>query len=1660
MPSHELHALSHQTVNSIEDIRKKISEGVNRLEGRFKVLKEGFVSGIQAVWDKISACFKAVANCVATPFRRAAEFIRTATLSPTSTPGKVIKVVNFVPHLVPMEIEKNTATIIDKINEITAQHDNENEHLIIHTPEMSLTAYDCGDLFQVVKFNRQIEDSLEKILKVTNNVSVTVGFPYYTTSGKRVILHALISKGEIKLIKGKEELANNIGTNRGVEYENRYFVPCEAGTQINLLNQLYTYEKGKNSIFSDGAVEIEGKKVSLAICEEIFTGTDLIGAMNRDLDAKENQLIKEDAGDEPMTHDKYCELKNNFDRSRLSKEKDAWEKKIKDDIKQNSMLFKQLKKSDIILVPNGSPSATGKIGTRGEMLKLVGEAYREEMGIDEEKLVYYINHNGPQGGSISYDGTTLEAKINKEGVSVNLLNAYHYGIATSDVPHWATEEGQEEIAKIINNTPYYSGKTLLNIKFGHQTRNIYPKIYQEAEYAYSNLLKHLEAFPKGSPLKPNSKHYSGFYISQSGGFDSAHTAIIRAKAFELRLRGLVKETGSVENSLETMIDELRLEDRPFHREMFLARFRDDEMQKLNLEGVKTVADLLRLNKGLDISLLTKLIVFHLVKASYLRTDNNSIKTETAARSLAQELGIDFDVRNVDVDFKTALLLESGIDLNAFTEEERINILSLYTQILNIGKKSDRLDQIAELEARKEIHPETERDVDAAIAHIKMDIAIDEQLFEELRQELYTLVHPDNVSLEKFKVHNWLHSATGLEIENIQARVRAAKNWEIAYQYGLMPTSNPNTDEGKQGYTTYIGDLHAGKESSTAGLRKIEILAEMAYLMKAGLKDPTQFAGEIKPIKSIVNTFGQPPSAELQQVGNDSKFLFSQQTDEDSYGMSYFELSLVGDQLFKLSENGAHFVSMAEVYEHLKDHLLFHGHSPWTIYSKIDKVYRQWFFAAFKRRAAPWQMTNPDVSVDHHANNRTEFAGIDNAIKWERADLLLKLLHEQGMIQGDLQDLRKNLYLNPEFQNMLQGAIWSNQDPKDLKVLIKRYAEKPELLNAKIQARLKPYAEAIREPELTKAPEKCSNGFAGAPLEIKARDMAGNVFKAKQAIADAYAKGDRKIIIPDIVGSDLGDNLRRVHSKHIDLMLHSIADYAKRLDKDLVVVVGHPSYDEKTEDRSKRYYQSASVLKGGEVVKTFHANAIDNNNDKPGASYDTRTFQPYREEQISDGVGFFVLIGQSKLPDNVKAPVIHIGSLSAEDQLRAIEGIPEKQFALSVNAIGNPSGLRCFNGRIIDKKEQVAAYRKEDRKSSAILEYDARWLKDYLPPIKTTISLDSPEALYTLAVRKKAIELMTGKPCDSEAFTRYVDVVTPYFTGEEQNVLELWQAAEEILGFSLPKADDKHLANQYCLDSFRHLFLRNTLLGDINMKAFASIKKEDTWFAFERGMQGLLEGKGIANPAKEDLRNSQAFKASLQETYRREKSPFTFEEYYEKQIELIMERIKNYRQHPETDDRLRSIFAWLLSARDGGEGQIILSNIARNDLTSAKQDLFGGRIHAGGVSVTAHRSLKEMQDAINSPLASQLLEQKATETLVTGLTRKDADAIYELLREHNFDTAKIDDKDKLKHFAALWKTNNWDRHAIPNSPHTDTSIDQQTSFREPLNSDWLNLMSST
>ena len=424
-----------------------------------------------------------------------------------------------------------------------------------------------------------------------------------------------------------------------------------------------------------------------------------------------------------------------------------------------------------------------------------------------------------------------------------------------------------------------------------------------------------------------------------------------------------------------------------------------------------------------------------------------------------------------------------------------------------------------------------------------------------------------------------------------------------------------------------------------------------------------------------------------------------------------------------------------------------------------------------------------------------------------------------------------------------------------------------------------------------------------PIATRARDIAGNLEKAKQMILEAYhTKGTKVVVIPDVIGVDLGDALRRVDQASIDLLLSEIAKFSAGK---VTVVVGHPRYDSETKDRSYSYYQSVSVIDGGKVVATYDASEIDNNHGKPGPSYDTRTFQPHVGREYPVQVGdqlYYVSVGLSDIPQSIKddprVKVIQVGALDAADQLDVASKIGDK-LACSANAEGSSSGLRCYNGRAIYDSDAAAieGCRRYDATPEAMLLDDARWLDDYLPPAKITISLDSPEALYSLAVRKAAIERNFGKAELEENFHKLIDVVTPYYKKDQAAVADLWRAAEEILGFKLKEGDKKNPRNKYPIDSLESQFVKNTLIGDLNLGAFADMEENDSWITFDAKINAFFRKKGAITKAELAefrglLLSSKAFEASLRETCTRAhngkvQSEAYFQAYRETEVGLLV-----------------------------------------------------------------------------------------------------------------------------------------------------------------------------
>lgn len=1181
--------------------------------------------------------------------------------------------------------------------------------------------------------------------------------------------------------------------------------------------------------------------------------------------------------------------------------------------------------------------------------------------------------------------------------------------------------------------------------------------------------------------------------------------------------------------------------------------------------IKTVSDLLDvINKQITpskmsnetVSLVSRVITFHVVSGIYIRTDNNSADTERAAEKLAHSLGINFEAVSVQPLFLATLLEQRQIKLNLYNEQDRMKLLNIQNEVLTIPKKSSIEKNISDAKKILETS-ESESESESNHVEIKKQITMWEKLIgitddqlsfqeclyvsykeksyvsiqdsypaklKQLEKEAYDIViktQPVFVNdSQTLFLHNWFESRSGLEIENVQARLRAAENWTVATKLGYMPTSNPNNNESTRGYTTTAGDLHAGSISFTLHRSKKESYATLIFRMKYDFTN-SSFWGEIDKCEEIRFTFDQPPSAELQQLVAG----LIAQTDEDSHGVGYPMMQEFLKYYDRIKNTDGSYKHWWEVYnEFFRDNepTLMNWH-PLHIWSVMDDTEMFWYGALFKRMSAPFAMTNPDVSSDPHTAHNKERAGTANVMRFNRAALILIVLYDMNIItvdgKSDKDDQTRNmlidhLRLNFVLQERLKTFIWGTNSLKDFvkinlskshfdKLLMARAINSNIDLNVTTQQLTSP-----NNPIISQISEHVytSNKIHLKPIHTKARDIAGNLWSAKLAIIEAHKQGGVICVIPDIFGHQLGDNVAFFQQKHIQQVQEDLRLFSTNFSNDFTFIVGHIS------NHNSKYYHSASVFNAGKY-DTFYENCVVNQNYfKPFcADYSPRTMSEWTEEQkpiLINGVSSFVMIGNSVIPDGI-APatnIIYVGT--GHHFIECVERIPSNNFVGAVNVIGSSSCIDTFAGECVNYASDISQIREASNNPINHILNDAMWTDAYLPAAltpnnKVTLVMDGVGVLKTIATLMKMLEIQNKRNNTNYTVDQVIDVVAVPLKEEIQFVQNLYAAIKELFNIDVKQENSgsKHPSQIYEINSLVEEFKICEILADIDIRSFISINENDTFVIFMNHLRKFLSQKNSAR--KEDLllfRNllltSDAYTSSLQKTYHRKLlvgSDITFNQYCEFQINDVIRRIEHFDLN--TDEyvvRTKTCNAWFLSARDGGEGQIMFSNIELNELLAGRNTM-GNRLNQGGLSVTSGFTLDVMYDSIvalakelrnitHFPATHQLFIDRKNEVVAESgnikLTRGDVDAIHKCVRYNtemyvrfNFAAIKVSppstqkgtinnldphtiDKNILNLYVQHYTIKNLERHAMCNAPLTKWSVDLVYNFREPMCSSWL------
>jgi NAD+ synthase (glutamine-hydrolysing) len=165
-----------------------------------------------------------------------------------------LRVAAVTPHVTPGDIKRNTAEILAYINHLAEREVN-----LAVFPELSLTGYNCGDMFLHPTLVDAASVSLKKILAETAAIPmlIFVGLPVIL-SGKLYNAAAACYKGTVKSVTLKRHIPNY-----NEFYEKRYFNPgTDAETEL-ATSALIKLTSGGVNTTSDAVCGAE-------ICEDLW----------------------------------------------------------------------------------------------------------------------------------------------------------------------------------------------------------------------------------------------------------------------------------------------------------------------------------------------------------------------------------------------------------------------------------------------------------------------------------------------------------------------------------------------------------------------------------------------------------------------------------------------------------------------------------------------------------------------------------------------------------------------------------------------------------------------------------------------------------------------------------------------------------------------------------------------------------------------------------------------------------------------------------------------------------------------------------------------------------------------------------------------------------------------------------------------------------------------------------------------------------------------------------------------------------------------------------------------------------------------------------------------------------------------------------------------
>jgi len=167
-----------------------------------------------------------------------------------------VRIATAVPNCKVADVKFNCNEII---NLITKAHNQKAEAVVF--PELSLTAYTCGDLFHTTTLQNAANAGLAEILNATKNMSIISIFGMPISVDMRMFNCAVVAqKGKILGVVPKSYIPNH-----SEFYERRWFCPSNEAGRDEITIEGQTVPFSPNIIFENSTL-----KFAIEICEDMW----------------------------------------------------------------------------------------------------------------------------------------------------------------------------------------------------------------------------------------------------------------------------------------------------------------------------------------------------------------------------------------------------------------------------------------------------------------------------------------------------------------------------------------------------------------------------------------------------------------------------------------------------------------------------------------------------------------------------------------------------------------------------------------------------------------------------------------------------------------------------------------------------------------------------------------------------------------------------------------------------------------------------------------------------------------------------------------------------------------------------------------------------------------------------------------------------------------------------------------------------------------------------------------------------------------------------------------------------------------------------------------------------------------------------------------------